>query len=373
MRMRWLSLLSFTLLWVILNCSSQQYPYSDFEQCYLHHCPNYTHKSTIVTTTGFHKNLTIPKTCLIGHGHSNVGDAKQHQSSHSNNTHELCRNRGIHERRFGPKSINNVYVRFLDTLLSSGVRRIFLLGDSITIQLGNFLSCDLLRAGFAMEPGSLNMFLNKAQGGSDIVLNPSGNGSLAITSIRTDVPCIYTPCENISKSVTQFTNSVMWKFLKTPGTIVVFNYGLHFHRSVRDIDQIQAALAEQMLILAKRAKSSNSTLGFRETTAQHFQSEDGLFEHIVNYNSSDFCCVAPKTTYDIDYRDESIIKTLDDVDSAWRKSLAWFKFYTHSNQLFDTHTEKTGRRVDCSHYVYDVDMSIGLLQSILDGVIGLAR
>jgi hypothetical protein len=366
-----------SLLWVHITYTLSQSVdvidvYSDYEQCYLQHCPNFTQKSKSVTTR-FHNNLTIPSTCLIGHGHAFTGGAKQYQGSYRNRTHNQCRHRGINKRRYGPKSLNNIYDLFLDTLLSKGFQRLILLGDSVTIQFGNFLSCDYLRAGFLMKPGQkTNMFRNSHLGGSDIISNPSGNGSLEITSFRVEVPCISTPCSNnVSEAVMEFAVSEIWKFLKTPGTIVVFNCGLHFHRNVMGsiYGQIQAALAGQMLELAKLARSSHSILGFRETTVQHFQSEDGMFEHVADYNSSEFCCVTRKTTRDIDVRDKDIVETLNQLDPDWRKSLAWFKFHKHSEQFYDKHVEVGVKGMDCTHYVYDVDMSIGLLQSILDSVI----
>lgn len=341
--------------------------YSDYENCILRLHPNCSMQSRNITTP-FNTVIPVPQKCDIGHGHEMIGSARVASFSSGNMTHR-CQHRAINERNFGPKALNGIKSHFVDTLISRGFKKVTIIGDSVTIQLGNFLSCDFIRGGFSVTPETrFTMAENSRFGGGDLIKSHNGNGSVTIASVRMDAPCIYDACKDVDVAVRNFADN-FGKIVSSQGQILIFNCGLHLHRKNMGsmYTAIQEALARHMLRVSKTIKHNASLLAFRETTAQHFQgATDGLYENILqSNNSSDHCCAKPQVVHEIDERDSDIIQNLEHLDPEWRKSLSWVKFHKISEKFFDMHVESS-HGLDCSHYVYDVGMTDEFLQSILN-------
>lgn len=333
---------------------------------------------------------TVPRSCLVGTGHQMIGDAQ------SSSKHKACLARPLWHRDSVDMFLKDgevVFHRFMETVWAENIDAVSFFGDSVTVQLAHFISCDLLRSGnyylTKCEDESKNIFMNERYGGCDNITSRNGSKSLVLRSRRMDVACIYSKCNNISFDVHESLKQLLVAESEISRTLVIYNWGLHIHPKRIDnnpddyYEEVMNSISKSMLHYGAKLKARhNSILGFRETSSQHFNdAPDGQYElrsknQLIN-GVTPLCC--PQHTPNnesIDFRDAYLLRYLRENDdnranwstsfpSFYSSSVLWIRFYQESLRLFDLHVEISRRQaVDCTHYIYAPGMSAVLLRSI---------
>jgi len=321
-------------------------------------------------------SFLVPPTCNIGLGHANIGNAVFQSSLHPFN----CTLRGIIDRPIRENyMLYNSSTKFdstLDLLIELGYKSVVFIGDSVTIQLSHFLSCDLIRSGYISKKCgrfSVSSSERSKNGGCDIWESKTDpQKSITLNTQLSGFPCVYSNCtdprETIENSLVGTANRIVKNKVRQ---LIVLNFGLHLHQKDFPFpDSYIEFFASGLLKAAKEAGKANSTLVFRETSSQHFSyTEDGLFAKETNLHYSKYCCVkkSPRSSYPTD---DLLLNFLDDLDPNWRlknSSLKWANFYEKSLQFHSLHAEFSLFRrggVDCTHYIYVPGMSSLLTASI---------
>ena len=314
------------------------------------------------------------RNCFIGRGHEVLGNAVSTWSKRSKCLYRSMVGRSIVDlsNHWGQLSVEN----FVDAILSRGFTSLHMIGDSVTIQFGHFLGCDLVRLGFDVKPCPRMSTLTDCNrfGGCEYVHSKNGLGVLMITSSRTSVPCVYMSCtpEMANKTMTSYFDKNVKRFIHANSRpLIVYNDGMHLglHHA-----HLAVYIAENLLRLSKLTyETGNAAIMFRETSRQHFHySINGL--HTVGgnitHNTSSYCCTA-NVQYGGPYPSDAIVQEhLYALDPTWRKYLSWIRFHNASDSLRNLHLEmaKNGA-IDCTHYMYTPGISTVLTSSLVEGLV----
>lgn len=286
--------------------------------------------------------------------------------------------------------------RFLDWLHKQGYSRLILMGDSVTSNTAAHLMCDLARAGYRLNscPRKYNS-RNGADGtvgtgnSCDVVYSRDGSFQITIIAYRLFLPCTERTCHNhvnnsmmsyysetlhtVKMGLQQTHNSSSSSSSHGDKALAVYNDGLHLMGS--DQRLIQTNIAIGVLSLALSLKALNTTLVFRETSAQHFiYSPDGRYWGLKSQHNASlenkYCCSFPEHPRRMDERDETLLRDLRDLDALWFQRVGWAKFYEPTLALFADHVEATSwNSIDCTHFAYRPGgTGLQLLQAIMSAV-----
>jgi hypothetical protein len=322
--------------------------------------------------------ITIPPTCILGTRH------RKAVSSEDDSRRPLWQRR---DHLIEPLRSGWDIGELVDNLLRQGFTSVHLVGDSVSIQMGHFLSCDAIRSrGVSVEEAEFegakpkhhqcrNMYLNDRKGGCDTIVRP-GVGKLTVTSARWELKCFGSKCLDLQKGVRKDVVKQILSTLRRQGVnrqrlLVIFNYGLHFskprHKLYPELESFRedviAGLASGLVEVASKLKArNNSQLVFRETSSQHFTwTPDGSYtlpftQHRDRVPHPPYCSKAkvPLTEYPTD---ASLRRHLaQNVSRAG--NVVWQEFYKLSQLAVNLHTEMKksdfddGFHVDCTHYIY---------------------
>jgi hypothetical protein len=374
--------------------------YTPFEIC-LHkkvadpftECSNRTHS---FATYGMDSEQRIPSTCTFGSGHFIVGGA----SILSGNLHNgLCKTRGLADRPIFEAGNVSIFTNLFESLVEKKIRRVALIGDSISVQLATFLSCDLLRSGFKISKcdenisTAVNIFSNERMGGCDLVeyLNPSGSHNITVGSKvyfyskRMGLRAVDNPAtrNRIDQVMLEDTEAPILPFMRAPGaSLVLLNAGLHLHRTgdANVTHSIKVGLGKALYSVASRLRKQNNYLMFRETTSQHFPDGiDGLYETLSTSRSkahfaahpTSMCCDIINTTAPRYHSDSDLISILNSINASWSSVLGWVPLYQSSLSLQQYHVEKGRDRYysrDCTHYIYAPGISSFLVNNLIAAI-----
>jgi hypothetical protein len=341
----------------------------------------------------------IPSTCTLGSGHFIVGGASALGGSLHNG---LCQTRSLADRPIFEATNTSIFIKLFESLVAKKIRRVALIGDSISVQLATFLSCDLLRSGFKISKcdeikhSAVNIYMNERMGGCDLVeyVNPSGshnilNGSkVYFYSKRMFLRAIDAPSTRgrIDSVMLEDTEGLIMPLMSLSGSsLVLLNAGLHLHRTgdPNVTRSIKIGLGKALYSVASRLRSHSSYLMFRETTSQHFPDGiDGLYETLsMNVSKAYFsshpsskCCDAINTTAARYHSDSDLISILNSIDASWRSVLGWIPLFQSSLPLQQYHVEKGRDRYysrDCTHYIYAPGISSFLVVNLIAAIAAL--
>lgn len=382
--------------------------YSEKELCLIN-----LHKDNINTSEGFHQSICRGKNNFILNSHPELygnskillpspchaGIARRTIGLHAlvgktiGSGTNRCRYRSIWERPYHhliDADKDHDYIKqYLSAFESSAFSAMTEFGDSVTVQINHFFSCDLLRYGYSLSAcGRAPLrYQQHTSYGCDIIHHHLSKKKLVMEVQGILLPCIYQICKDANHTVSTYLDGVFSsRFNNSNGQgrqIVVFNYGLHLPNA-KAANTIIQSIAQQLIKWSKLYDAAGDRLAFRETSAQHFHENDGEFSHqsverhvapSVHNNHSrsheadvPFCCEQIKLEFSkhLYSTDALLLEYLNSFESNWRSSLKWLPFHDLSKQLYDVHFESNGQSpTDCTHYVYGSKMYGILAQSLV--------
>mmetsp|Transcript_1807 Transcript_1807/g.2846 ORF Transcript_1807/g.2846 Transcript_1807/m.2846 type:complete len:519 (-) Transcript_1807:7-1563(-) len=264
------------------------------------------------------------------------------------------------------------------------------LGDSVSQQLGRFFLCDLIRSG--VFPTQSDSAVAKSTL-TEFVLPPAVPSSspsvLRVHCHQFNLPCIYpnshnseSGCESEQESLAQvqeFVSGLLANYSSSSlaqlpllhpqsetstrnhlgqqqHTVAVVNYGLHLKS--KHASWAVSGMAQALLNASRALRADNTSLLFRETSAQSFSSSPDGYYHMELANKAspnEFCCNLPlKDPHYSNWRNDLMQRQLAALDPRWESEIGWVPFFNASSALFDLHVEYSPDRyvVDCTHFIY---------------------
>ena len=271
--------------------------------------------------------------------------------------------------------------RIVQIVASMKHKRFALVGDSVQSQLFNGLECELRRRNFdvSANPQKLwpeekdrlpaNRVLWKYGVSGEVCLNvtvpewmrgsnsnPQNQNDRRHTEPSSHIEfCLYSHYR-------PFPDMVQHKKIAESSDVVMINYGVHFLPLKKEVDEFRQSLES----LLKVFNDSESLLMYRETSAQHFDTNGGEWEVnlISAENEGSLKCVSIKETSDrIKWRTKifkdvvanstgfSITDSFQSEEEAregdGHKEVAFLPYFDWTSKLLSL---KDG--VDCTHFCY---------------------
>jgi hypothetical protein len=165
---------------------------------------------------------------------------------------------------------SNHLLDIIAIMRAHGLHRIHFVGDSVTGQHFAESLCSLSRSGLNFS--SIDLM--------DLVLSdPNSGGSAAADSVTGPYFQLHltrhdrhdrSPLEKIQAEIEQFSST------SSERVVFIVNIGLHF-QSPSEIDYYHQELRRFLKMWIHIAQQNRHVVIFRETTAQHFHSENGLY------------------------------------------------------------------------------------------------
>jgi hypothetical protein len=294
-------------------------------------------------------------------GHTSVGNAIL------TSTKKFCHQPGMKDRHLGQFiddwGVSAIDV-FVDTLLRNHYAEVIFLGDSVSVQFGHFLGCDLARRGFKMKKCAANGLAARSNvGGCDIITSKNGLGTLKVVSERHWMHCLEDGCPiQGERGLKSEVNNVFKMYKKfSIRQLLVYNIGMHVRRN---FEHNVSTFAEYFLSSSKLMAKHNTSVIFRETTSTHFPySTDGAY----NKSKHNFkkCCdksVDPSKSY---RTDKTILSSFQKADPNWKDHVSWMSFHNETQPLYNLHTNMGRMGVDCAHFIYVPGISTLYINGIL--------
>ena len=322
-------------------------------------CANYSH---LIPASNSRTAVKLPESCAIG-----LANGRYHPLRALPAVRQRCNISGLRARHFD-QYINSwdpsAVGAFVDTALRLGYHEVVFIGDSLSIEFGYFLGCDLHRFGYMTNKCAENGIEDHTlYGGCTYVTSKSGLGHLKIRSIRSEPGCMEVPCGPLS--IERGVSRTFEPFLdRKVHQLVIFNMGLHLVRLPASAQNI-SDFATSFLLHAKKLREHNTHLFFRETTSQHFlYSADGSFDQKKAFPLG--CCGMPPSPADVSRTDSIFSAALEKADPNWKEFVGWVRFYNTSHVFHSLHTIVGGTTSsDCSHILYVPGISTVLMKEIV--------
>jgi hypothetical protein len=181
-----------------------------------------------------------------------------------------------------PKSRNIVDLMYL--MLKNGYDNLVFIGDSVTDSHRNVVLCDLERAGLQvsrkndrdMVVRGLDLFFQKISMGFGAEIEKKPFFSTTFTIKR----FYYNNYGNWKSLFAEFQKEMIAQ--RNGSTVVIMNKGLHYNTGVKQLltDEYQRLFST---VIEELVQKRQFLAFFRETTAQHFDTSNGLFQGLVNF------------------------------------------------------------------------------------------
>ena len=313
--------------------------------------------------------------CTIGFGHAGQGGLNSRNWSAAPDS-GLCSTRTISERK-GMRSTwwypNSPYTQknfpndFVQVLKQKKIRNIFIIGDSITVQVAKFFGCDLSRTK-GVKVISNNHLLGYSNKPEQSAVFDIQGYEIRIHNVKLKVPCSYDSknslgCDKFdSKRKNSYNNlaaalhAITLHASADEPYLIIYNAGLHIFKDT--VDWMIEPFVSSLLNFAKANRKKAFVL-FRETSAQHFNARiGGCYDGPVSptYVPGSYCCDKSKDSsapYAGDWRNRKFLEQLNKEDPNWESYIGWIPFFNITLALYDLHVESNHVfKADCTHYIY---------------------
>ena len=272
--------------WTAMSAEEALNYYTPLEVCELYDLPN---MGKDIDCSVYDKNEKLDRTCMA---HTPANDIHVRGSCGKN----LGAKARFHKTTPKSKNIGNV----LNLMKSHGSNTILMIGDSVTEQSTWDASCGLQRLGFTIKYYCTQSRRDEScemTDERDVLHTPSFRIEYPIKGNNETILNAHVPYFNIKRIKVEMTGdykhdmiSYFASSVNTTGKLlIIFNTGLFYNMPLSQSNEYREKYkneaSEVIKSLAIHAK--NHTILFRETSAQHFRSNTGLYYSGMQFGNAD--------------------------------------------------------------------------------------